>query len=157
MSLVELVASLIPAGTKLPILAGPLRGFRWIAGAAAGHGGGLSVLLHRAERSQLELARQWVGPSSVCFDIGANVGLYTLLFGRYGGKVVAFEPLPRKSGFEFADEVFGGLVVTFSVTSVEQVQSSARRVVFWFVPAAIAGFYAWAIGIPSVTRRIGGK
>jgi two-component system NtrC family sensor kinase len=36
-----------------------------------------------------------------------------------------------------ADEVFGGLVVTFSVTSVEQVQASAQRVVLWFVPAAI--------------------
>ena len=95
MSLIELAASLVPTGMKLPILGGPLRGCRWIAGAAAGCGKGLSVVLHRAERAQLELARSWVTPQSVCFDIGANVGLYTLLFGRYGGRVVAFEPLPR--------------------------------------------------------------
>jgi FkbM family methyltransferase len=33
-------------------------------------------------------------PGAVCLDIGANAGLYSLLFSRKAGVVYAFEPLP---------------------------------------------------------------
>src|SRR5205085_2763618 len=89
-----ILAGLLPTGTVVPILAGPLKGARWIAGAAAGSGKGMSVVVNRCERAELERAAAWVTPSDVCFDLGANVGLYTLLFARRGRRVVAFEPLP---------------------------------------------------------------
>lgn len=95
MNLTKFAACLVPTGMTLPILAGPLRGSMWIAGAAAGDGKGLSIILNRAEPRQLQLARSWVTPESICFDIGANVGLYTLLFGKCGQHVYSFEPVPR--------------------------------------------------------------
>ncbi|MEM7203764.1 MAG: FkbM family methyltransferase [Planctomycetota bacterium] len=94
-----LLARLVPTGMALPILRGPLAGARWICGAAAGDGKGLSAVLHRLEAEQLEVAAAFTKPDSVCLDIGANVGLYTLLFARRGRHVYAFEPLPRNVRF----------------------------------------------------------
>lgn len=88
------LAGFIPDGTPLPILAGPLRGAWWLAGAAPGPSKGLSVLLDRSEAGQTAEAARLCGPDSVCLDIGAHSGLYSLLFARRGAKVTAFEPLP---------------------------------------------------------------
>lgn len=88
-------ARLVPTGMPVIVMRGPLRGARWIAGAAAGEGKGLSVVLNQAEPDQMERARQLSPRDGICFDVGANVGLYTLLFARYTGHVYAFEPLPR--------------------------------------------------------------
>jgi FkbM family methyltransferase len=85
----------IPAGLPVPVLAGPLRGSRWIVGAAAGEGRGLGVLFNRSEAEQLACAARVLRADDVCFDIGANVGLYTLLFGKHASRVVSFEPAPR--------------------------------------------------------------
>ena len=99
MDLVAATTTLIPNGIKLPVLTGPLKGSRWIAGAAAGEGKGLSVLVNRSEPEQLAHAVKWVKSTSVCFDVGANVGFYTLLFARYGSLVYAFEPVPRNLAY----------------------------------------------------------
>jgi FkbM family methyltransferase len=88
-------SKLIPYGIAVPVLRGPLRGFKWIAGYAAGEGKGLSVVLNLAEPKQLDMARRLASADGICFDIGANVGIYTLLFARYSKHVFAFEPLPR--------------------------------------------------------------
>src|SRR5206468_2034964 len=43
-----------------------------------------------------------VRPGTVCFDIGANVGFYTLLLSKMAGHqglVVAFEPVPNNCDF----------------------------------------------------------
>ncbi|MFO0565118.1 MAG: FkbM family methyltransferase [Polyangiaceae bacterium] len=95
------ISKLVPTGAALPILAGPLRGARWIVGAASGAGKGMSVVVNQAEPRLLTLARSWLTPDSVSLDLGANVGLYTLLFARYGGHVHAFEPLPRNVAYLF--------------------------------------------------------
>ena len=95
MGLTRWVSFGIPVGTPVPILRGPLRGYYWIAGAAAGGGKGLSIVLDRSEPEQLRAAQRWVDPGTVCFDIGANVGLYSLLFARKNATVIAFEPFPR--------------------------------------------------------------
>ena len=125
--LAKLLTWPIPTGMKLPILSGPLRGMRWIVGAAAGEAKGLSVVLHRAEREQLELAREWTGPESVCFDVGANVGLYTLLFARYGKQVFAFEPLPRNVSYLYraihANRLRNATVIPWAVSETFQTAS----------------------------------
>lgn len=95
----RLLASLIPIGTPLLVMRGPLAGAWWITGAASGPGKGLSVVLGRSERAQMRLAAELASGAKVCFDIGANVGMYTLLFARQSPKVVAFEPLPRNVGY----------------------------------------------------------
>jgi FkbM family methyltransferase len=57
------------------------------------HGCWLGSFEHEKQR---QVARE-LKPGSVFYDIGANVGLYSLLAGRLvtPGKVYAFEPLPR--------------------------------------------------------------
>lgn len=92
-------ARIIPSGLPVPILLGPLRGYFWISGAAAGKGKGLARIFNLVEPEQLAAAESLAKSGSVCFDIGANVGHYTLLFGRVAERVIAFEPLPRNLSY----------------------------------------------------------
>ena len=89
------LARYIPVGVRLPILTGPLRGKWWISGAAAGEGRGLSVLIHRMEPAQTNKALELCQEGSTCFDIGANVGFYSLLWSEKASRVFAFEPSVR--------------------------------------------------------------
>jgi len=81
---------LIPKRAVVPILQGPLRGRRWIVGS------GISRLwLGSYEPEKMDVAKSLLKKGDVAFDIGANVGIYTLLFSSVvgsSGKVVAFEP-----------------------------------------------------------------
>lgn len=87
---------LLPPATTVSILAGKLRGKRWIVGSS----------IHRCWMGLYEYRKQTlishaVQPNRVFYDIGANVGFYTLLGSLLvgGGKVFAFEPLPRNLGY----------------------------------------------------------
>ena len=88
---------LIPRDTVVPILQGPLRGKRWIVGS------GISRLwLGSYEPEKMQLAASLLHPGDVAFDIGANVGIYSLLFSEVvglAGRVVTFEPSPRNVGY----------------------------------------------------------
>lgn len=95
----SLAAGLVPTGLAFPIVRGPLRGTRWITGAAAGEAKGLSVLVNASEPEQLACAAAEVTPGDVCFDVGANVGMYTALFARRAREVVAFEPFARNVAY----------------------------------------------------------
>jgi FkbM family methyltransferase len=84
---------LIPGNAALPVLAGRLRGYRWIA-ASSTHGCWLGTY----EYEKQVLFETMINEGSTVFDIGANVGFYTLLASSLtgpNGKVVAFEPVPR--------------------------------------------------------------
>ncbi|MBI4634931.1 MAG: FkbM family methyltransferase [Candidatus Rokubacteria bacterium] len=88
---------LIPPATVLPIAQGPLRGARWIVGSAT-HGCWLGC--YEAEKQRLCVA--YARPGMTVFDLGANVGFYTLLFSRLvgaAGTVHAFEPVERNLGY----------------------------------------------------------
>lgn len=91
----RIASMFVPCGVAIPVIRGPLRGMKWIAGSAAGGGKGLSVILNLVEPEQLDIAKKLVPADGVCFDIGANVGLYTLLFAARCRQTFAFEPLPR--------------------------------------------------------------
>jgi FkbM family methyltransferase len=95
--LVRLPLALLPAEADLPILRGPARGCRWIVGSAP-HGAWLGSL----ERDKLARFAASLRPSSTVWDIGANVGLFTLpaaLGVGPQGQVVAFEPFPANLDF----------------------------------------------------------
>ena len=84
---------LIPEGTIVRVVQGPLRGKRWIAGSF-NHGCWLGSYELAKQRKVIQLVRAGM----VCWDVGAHVGFYTLLFAELVGplgKVFAFEPLPR--------------------------------------------------------------
>jgi FkbM family methyltransferase len=91
----HVLAKCVPDGARLRIMRGPLRGALWIAGASDGTGKGLSVVFGRSEARHVRAILSHVTPSSVCFDIGANVGFYSLMFARRARRVYAFEPYPR--------------------------------------------------------------
>ena len=93
--LARTLAGSIPDGMPLPVLSGPLRGKWWLAGASAGPSKGLSILLNKSEPAQMRAAERLAFPGSVCFDVGAHVGMYSLLFSRSAARVFAFEPYPR--------------------------------------------------------------
>ena len=81
-----------------PVIRGPLKGTKFILGALAGEGGGASVYLNMIEPEQTSAFVNTLKDGQVFFDIGANVGYYTLLAARLvglQGKVFAFEPVIR--------------------------------------------------------------
>lgn len=91
--LIRLPLRLIPRQTVVPILQGPLRGMKWIVGSGV-HGYWLGSYEYDKQKAFLEAIK----PDQVVFDIGANVGFYTLLAAKAvgpQGRVVAFEPLPK--------------------------------------------------------------
>jgi len=68
---------------------------RFILGAAAGEGGGASVYFNLVEPDQTRRIVEALQPSQVFFDVGANVGYYSLIASRVvgdEGRVVSFEP-----------------------------------------------------------------
>jgi len=88
---------LLPGDLVVPVLRGPLRGARWVVGAAT-HGcwlGTYEGAVHSAFVGEARRAR-------VVYDVGANVGFYTLMAARHipeGGRVIAFEPVNRNVSF----------------------------------------------------------
>jgi FkbM family methyltransferase len=88
---------LIPASATVPILQGPLRGRRWIVGSAT-HGCWLGSYEFETQRAFAQLVRS----GDVVYDLGANVGFYSLLGARLAGdagKAYSFEPLARNLGY----------------------------------------------------------
>jgi FkbM family methyltransferase len=82
----------IPPGLTVPVLGGPLRGKRWIAGSSINR-----CWLGTYDRPESDLMRAYVPSGGICFDIGAQAGYHTLyastLVGETG-RVYAFEPAP---------------------------------------------------------------
>lgn len=88
---------LVPRGAVLRILRGPLRGFRWIAGSSTA-----GCWLGWYEIEFQKLLAHHLQPGWIFYDIGANVGFYTLLASKFvgeGGSVISFEPNPRNMEF----------------------------------------------------------
>jgi len=84
---------LIPNKTVLPILQGPLKGKKWIKGSSIN-----GCWLGTYELDKQVLFSKYVKPGMTVFDVGANVGLYSLLSSVLiggNGKVFSFEPLPE--------------------------------------------------------------
>jgi len=93
----RMIASLIPRDLVLPVPQGALRGKKWIV-----RSGGLSFYLGTHEYGNQGLFHKEVLPGDTVYDVGANVGFFTLLASELvggHGKVVAFEPLPQNLKF----------------------------------------------------------
>jgi FkbM family methyltransferase len=87
----------VPNDVAVPVIQGRLRGKRWLTGSLT-HG----CWLGSYESGKQKVFETLITPGSVVFDIGANVGFYTLLasvlVGR-SGHVYAFEPVQRNVGY----------------------------------------------------------
>lgn len=88
--LVRLPLKLVPDLVPMRILSGPLAGKRWLSTSAT-HGcwlGTYELQLQREIAARLKY-------SDVFYDVGANVGFFSLLASYRAAQVVAFEPAPR--------------------------------------------------------------
>ena len=95
--LLRLPLRLIPKKMVIPILQGRLRGKKWIVGAGE-HG----YWLGSYEMNKRLAFERLITAGSVIYDIGANVGYFSLLASVLtgaGGRVYSFEPLPRNIDF----------------------------------------------------------
>jgi FkbM family methyltransferase len=84
---------MVPKNRPLRILSGPLRGATWLPWSTT-H----ACWLGTYERPTQRLFSRQIASGDVVFDVGANVGFYTLLASRMtgaSGRVIAFEPLAR--------------------------------------------------------------
>lgn len=90
---IRLPLRLVPSGREIRILTGELRGWKWITGSAT-HGTWLGTY----ERESQQAFKLAVHEGDIVYDIGANVGFFTLLAAKLVGRsgaVYAFEPLRR--------------------------------------------------------------
>lgn len=95
--MLRLPLRLISPAATFRVLQGPLRGQRWIVGADV-HG----YWLGSYERQKCELFAKLVQPGDVVYDVGANVGYYSLIAAHLAGpagRVYAFEPVPRNVAY----------------------------------------------------------
>jgi len=88
----KLSVALIPAWINVPIIAGPATGFRVTRDMALTHP---SILIGHYERAVTKAILSIDRSIQVAYDIGAHVGLTTLILAKGFGhevKVIAFEP-----------------------------------------------------------------
>ncbi len=114
---------LVPDRAIVRILQGRLRGKRWIVGSTA-HGAWLGSYDQQLQ-TWLE---ERVKPGDVVYDIGANVGFFTLLASVLAGPeghVYAFEPLPRNIRYLRRHLALNGVT---NATVVEQAISDRAAV-----------------------------
>jgi len=92
----RLPLSLVPRDAAVSILHGPNRGKQWIVGSG----------IHRCwlgffEPQKQKLISRAIRSDTVFYDVGANVGFYTILGSALvgNGSVFAFEPVPRNINY----------------------------------------------------------
>jgi FkbM family methyltransferase len=84
---------LVPKNVPVPILQGPLRGRKWIAGSSD-HGCWLGSYEYEKQKVFASALR----PGDIVYDLGANAGFYSLMAAVLtgpAGQVAAFEPDPE--------------------------------------------------------------
>ena len=95
--ILRLPLRLFPREAIVPILTTAARGKKWIVGSGAN-----SQWLGINEVGKRKLFQKTIQPGSIVYDIGANVGSYTILSSVLcgsSGKVFAFEPDPHNIKF----------------------------------------------------------
>lgn len=95
-----------------PVLRGPLRGSKFILGTLGGSGGGGTVYFNLLEPGQTASFVKILKPGNTLFDVGANVGYYTVLGSRIvgdHGRVISFEPVAKNISFLYRHMVLNNL------------------------------------------------
>ena len=102
--------------------------------------------------------RRDVRPGDVVFDVGANLGAYTLLFGQWvgaEGRVFAFEPAPQP--YEGLRQLLDANALASRVTPVQAAVSSSEGTATFFATGAdganriVDGAADGTISVPTVT------
>ena len=84
------------------------------------------ILTRRHEADEVHYFQKTIKEGAICFDVGANIGYYSMLFSQLSGtsgKVYAFEPLRRNSlAIELSAEInhFENIMIFHGVASKEE-------------------------------------
>jgi FkbM family methyltransferase len=75
----------------LPVMAGPLKGYLWSTESSYDY-----ILGGYEDPKTVKTFCSWLRPDTVFYDLGANVGFYSMIANRFisTGKIYSFEPLP---------------------------------------------------------------
>jgi len=73
------------------------------------HGATKNFYVGLCEYRDMAFAMHYAGPDEILFDVGANVGVYSLIFSSRRGRAIAFEPVP---------ETFSALAANVSLNNV---------------------------------------
>lgn len=92
--LLRLPLRVVPKHAVVPVLQGELRGTKWVVGSST-HGCWLGTYEHENQR----LFASLVPANGTVYDIGANVGFYTLLAATRAKRVIAIEPLAENVAY----------------------------------------------------------
>lgn len=91
------IRNVLPKDTVVPIIQGKLKGKKWVINSS-----NIECALGSYEYEKVKIFEREVTNSSIVYDIGANVGYYTIMASilvGLDGKVFAFEPLPSNIGY----------------------------------------------------------
>jgi FkbM family methyltransferase len=99
--LIRRIAECLLASGSIHVRGGPAFGLR-LTGRLLDldHRQGYGLVRGVLETEVQEALRRHVGPGAVVFDVGANIGFFSLLSAKLAGRegcVVAFEPVPRNA------------------------------------------------------------
>jgi FkbM family methyltransferase len=92
--LLRLPLRVLPKRAVVPVLRGELRGMKWIVGSST-HGCWLGTYEYENQR----LFASLVPANGTVYDLGANVGFYTLLAAARAKRVIAVEPLAENVAY----------------------------------------------------------
>ena len=108
----QFIASKLVPAFSYPILKGPLKGMKIIHGSLGGPSGGASVYFDLIEKKQTSEFIKQTKKGDIVFDIGANVGYYTILASKIvgeNGKIFSFEPVVRNLSYLYRHIKLNGL------------------------------------------------
>lgn len=100
--LARIIATKLMPEIPYRVIRGPLKGVKIIHGAFGGPSGGASVYFNLIEKKQTTEFLNRVNKGDTVFDIGANVGYYTILSSKkigLNGRVFSFEPVVRNLSY----------------------------------------------------------
>jgi FkbM family methyltransferase len=124
--LLRLPLSFIPKGKIVPLLGTIARGKKWVFGS-----GTHSQWLGIHEIGKIKKFQKTVLPGSVIYDIGANVGIYSIISSLICGEkghVFSFEPDPRNLHFLKQHVSINKLL---NVTIIESAVSNIDDMIFF--------------------------
>ena len=135
--LLRLPLNLLPKKTPVRIISGKSRGKKWIVGSTD-HGAWLGTY----ESVKQDTFVRFVRKNMIVYDIGAHVGIYTLLSSILVGNkghVIAFEPLPENLNYLYKHINLNDL------SNVRVIEAAISD---------MTGFFNFSIGSSSTTGQL---
>jgi FkbM family methyltransferase len=87
----------------------PINGYQVLVRPKEHMGASLRYLGEKSDYEEFRTIRRFIKRSDLCFDIGANIGYYTLMLAKVAKEVHAFEPVPLSCHLLHSNVVINGI------------------------------------------------